>query len=171
MGFRLAAGFLALAALAAHAQTPAPAASPCSGTPSYSTCELVFDLNDADAARNPDVYRSVSLTVNFRAPSQHSYVLPGFWDGGRRLVVRFSPVEAGDWDYLVSSSVGAWDGQKGHFTTTGSESKGFIHPMAVHHWAYSEKANGLYQGHLWIGASEPRFAFLDDAAFHAMVDA
>jgi hypothetical protein len=170
MGFRLAFGFVALAWLAG-AQTAPPAASTCAGTPAYSPCELVFELSAADAARHTNPYATVELSVNFRSPRQHSYALPGFWDGGRRLVVRFSPTEAGEWDYLVSSNIAAWDGQHGAFTTAASESKGFIHPMALHHWAYSEMANGLYQGHLWMGASEPRLAFLDDAAFRAVVDA
>ena len=168
MGFRLAFVFLALAPFTIRAQSPA---SPCGGTPAYSSCELVFELSDADAAKHPDPYRTAELSVNFRSPRQHSYVLPGFWDGGRRMVVRFSPVEAGQWDYLVTSNINTWDGQKGNFTAAASESKGFIHPAALHHWAYSEKANGLDQGHLWMGVSEPRFAFLDDAAFHAVVDA
>jgi hypothetical protein len=60
MGFRLAVGFLALASAAVGAQTPTPAASPCAGTPSYTTCELVFELNDADA-KHPGVYRTVEL--------------------------------------------------------------------------------------------------------------
>ena len=132
---------------------------------------MVFELSDADASKYPDVYRTVQLSINFRSPRGHSYVLPGFWDGGRRLVVRFSPVEAGQWDYLVSSNVAAWEGKTGNFTANASESKGFIHAAALHHWAYSEKANGLDQGHLWMGVSEPRFAFLDDAAFHTVADA
>ena len=171
MGFRLAFGFAALASVAMAAQSSTPAASACGGTPTYSTCEMVFDLSEGDAAKYPDAYRTVELSINFRSPRQHSYVLPAFWDGGRRLVVRFSPTEAGDWDYLVTSNVGTWDGKKGSFTAAASESKGFIHSEALHHWAYSEKADGLDQGHLWMGVSEPRFAFLDDTAFHALVDA
>ena len=170
MGFRLAFGFLALASLAA-AQPSTPAASGCNGTPAYSTCEVVFDLNDADAAKFPDPYRMVQLSVNFRSPRGHSYVLPAFWDGGRRMVVRFAPIEGGQWDYLVTGNVAAWDNKTGNFTAAASDSKGFIHPAALHHWEYSEKANGLDQGHLWMGVSEPRFAFLDDATFHAVVDA
>ena len=170
MGFRLAFGFLALASAVTRAQTP-PAASPCAGTPAYSPCEMVFELSDADSARHPNPYATVELSVNFRSPRQHSYALPGFWDGGRRMVVRFSPTEAGEWDYLVSSNIAAWDGRRGSFTTAPSDSKGFIHPAAVHHWAYSEKANGLDQGHLWMGASEPRLAFFSDADFRAVTDA
>ena len=171
MGFRLAVGFLALASAAVGAQTPTPAASPCAGTPSYSACEMVFELGDADASKHPNPYATVELSVNFRSPRQHSYALPGFWDGGRRMVVRFSPTEVGEWDYLVTSNIAAWEGQKGSFTTAPSDSNGFIHPAALHHWAYSEKANGLDQGHLWMGVSEPRFAFLADGDFRAVVDA
>jgi hypothetical protein len=132
---------------------------------------MVFELSDADSARHPNPYATVELSVNFRSPRQHAYALPGFWDGGRRMVVRFSPTEAGEWDYLVSSNIAAWDGRKGSFTTAPSDSKGFIHAAALHHWAYSEKANGLDQGHLWMGASEPRLAFLTDADFRAVADA
>jgi len=171
MGFRLAFGFLALVSLAAAAQSSAPAPGGCNGTPAYSTCEMVFELNDADAGKMPDPYRMVKLSINFRSPRQHSYVLPAFWDGGRRLVVRFAPTEGGEWDYLVTSNVATWDGKEGNFTAAGSDAKGFIHPAALHHWAYSEKANGLDQGHLWMGVSEPRFAFFDDAQFRAVVDA
>ena len=47
-----------------------------------------------------------------------------------------------------------------------------MHPENVHHWAYSERdARGLYQAHLWMGASELRFASEDDAAFRAVADA
>jgi hypothetical protein len=171
MGFRLAFGFLALASVAAASQSSAPATGGCGGTPAYSTCEMVFELNDADAAKFPDPYRMVQLSINFRSPRQRSYVMPAFWDGGRRLVVRFAPTEGGEWDYLVTSNVPTWDGKTGNFSAAGSDSKGFIHAAALHHWAYSEKANGLDQGHLWMGVSEPRLAFLDDAAFHAVVDA
>src|SRR6202034_2832535 len=95
------------------AQSATPAASGCGGTPAYSTCEMVLELSGADAARYTDPYRMVELSVNFRSPRQHSYVLPAFWDGGRRLMVRFSPTEAGEWDYLVSSNVAAWEGKTG----------------------------------------------------------
>ena len=47
-----------------------------------------------------------------------------------------------------------------------------MHPENVHHWAYTERdARGLYQAHLWMGASELRFASEDDAAFRAVADA
>ena len=171
MGFRSSLAFLALAALPLRAQTAPPAASPCANTPSYSPCEIVFELPPPDAAAHPHPYETVDLTVEFRSPRQHTYALPAFWDGAGRMVVRFSPVEAGNWDYLVKSNIAAWNGQTGHFTTAPSDSRGFIHPAALHHWAYTERANGLDQPHLWMGVTEPRFAFLDDAAARSLADA
>src|ERR1035437_9339607 len=170
MGFRLAFGILGIASLALRAQTAAPAESPCANTPSYTTCELVFELTDQEASAHPNPYATVELTVEFRSPRAHSYALAGFWDGGRRLRVRFSPTEAGQWDYLVTSNIEGWNGQKGNFTTAASDSRGFIRPGALHHWEYTEKANGLDQPHLWMGVSESRMAFVDDAAFRAMAD-
>jgi len=36
---------------------------------------------------------------------------------------------------------------------------------------YTEKSStGLYQPHLWMGATELLFASMDDAAFRALVD-
>ena len=88
------------------------------------------------------------------------------------MVVRFTPVEAGDWDYLVTSNIAAWNEKTGSFkAVAGSDTHGFIHPEAMHHWAYTEKTGGLDQGHLWMGVSEPRLAFLSDGDFRAVVDA
>ena len=171
MGFRLAIGILALASAALRAQTAPAAASPCASTPSYSTCEMVFELSAEDAAAHPNPYATVELTVTFRSPRQHSYALGAYWDGANRLVVRFSPTEVGNWDYLVTSNIATWNQQRGSFSTAPSDSKGFIHPAALHHWEYTEKANGLDQAHLWMGVSEPRFAFMDAAASRAVADA
>jgi hypothetical protein len=171
MGFRLAFGILALASAALRAQTAPAAASTCASTPSYSTCEMVFELSAEDAAAHPNPYATVELTVTFRSPRQHSYALAAYWDGANRLVVRFSPTEVGNWDYLVTSNIATWNQQRGSFSTAPSDSRGFIHPAAMHHWEYTEKANGLDQGHLWMGVSEPRFAFMDDAAWRAVADA
>jgi hypothetical protein len=147
-------------------------AQACNNTPAYSPCDLVFELNDADAARHPEPYKTVELKAEFRSPRHHTYAMPGFWDGGRKMVVRFSPTEAGAWDYRVSGNITAADGKTGTFTAAASPSPGYLRAANVHHWAYTEKtAAGLDQAHLWMGATEMRFAFLDDAAFRAIADA
>ncbi|HEY1337755.1 MAG TPA: DUF5060 domain-containing protein, partial [Bryobacteraceae bacterium] len=92
MGPRL--PLLLVFAAAACAQQP-----PCTGAPAYSPCELTFDLSDTAAAAHPNPYVSVDLRAEFRSPRHRTYMLPAYWDGGRRLVIRFAPTEAGDWDY------------------------------------------------------------------------
>ena len=99
MGLRLAApipamAVLVLAGLALRAQTT----SPCANTPAYATCELVFELSEQAAAAHPQPYRTVEMKAEFRSPRRRTLAMPAYWDGGRRMVVRFSPTEPGDWD-------------------------------------------------------------------------
>ena len=159
MGIRLV--LLALAPLTLLAQ------SPCDKTPAYSPCEMTFDLSDQAAAAHPNPYVSVELKIEFRSPRFRTLAMPGFWDGGRRMVVRFSPTEAGEWQYHVTSNVADWNDKEGSFTAAASEAPGFVRPAEVHHWAWTERN----LPHLWMGANEPRFASLDDASFRAVADA
>ncbi len=52
---------IAALALLAAAALPAQDVSPCNNTPAYSTCELVFELTPAAAAKNPEPYKTVDL--------------------------------------------------------------------------------------------------------------
>lgn len=160
MGMRLAAFLLAAWTLVAQGQ-------PCDKTPAYSRCEMVFDLAAPEAAANPNPYVTVQLRVEFRSPHMHTYGMPAFWDGGGRMVVRFSPTEAGHWDYHVTSNIASWNDKEGSFTAAASDSPGFIQPAEVRHWAYTERN----LAHLWMGATELRFATLPDADFRAVADA
>ena len=158
---RLAALFV-FCALALRAQ------SPCANTRVYSSCDLVFELPAGQA----DPYKTVELKSEFRSPRHHTLAMPAFWAGGNRMVIRFAPTEAGDWDYRVTSNVKEFDGKTGSFTAAASESPGFIRAANTHHWVYTERdARGLDQAHLWMGATEMRFAVEDDAAFRAAADA
>jgi len=163
---------IAALAVLAVAALGAQEVSPCHNTPTYTTCELVFELSDAASAKHPEPYKTLDLKVEFRSPRHRTLALPAYWDGGRRVVVRFAPTEAGDWAYRITSNASEFDGKTGNFTAAASPSPGFIHPENVHHWMYSERdARGLYQAHLRMGASEMRFAFEDDATFRAVADA
>ena len=144
------------------------AQTPCANTPAYSACDMVFELSDKAAAAHPMPYRTVELRGEFRSPRHRTLAVPAFWDGGRRMVIRFAPTEAGDWDYRVTSNIAEWDGKTGSFTAAASTAPGFIRPANVHHWAWTERnPEGLYQAHLWMGADELRFGYVDDATFRA----
>jgi hypothetical protein len=154
--------FLALAQLA-----PAQTSTTCNNTPAYSPCELVFELSQPDAAAHPNPYASVELRAEVRSPRNRTVSIPGFWDGGRRMVIRLTPTESGQWAFHLISNVAALNDQTGVFTASDSDAPGFIKAANMHHWSYTERL----KPHLWMGATELRFAFIDDAAFRAMADA
>src|SRR5256886_17658839 len=97
-----------LFALAVRTQTP------CANTPAYTTCDIVFELSEKAAAAHPDPYKTVELKAEFGSPRHRTMAMPAFWDGGRRIVIRFAPTEAGDWDYRVTSNIADFDGKTGN---------------------------------------------------------
>src|SRR5690348_10549384 len=129
MGKCFAGLWLALVPLALRAQTP------CGNTPAYSPCEITFELNEKDAAMHPQPYATVDLKVDFRSPRHRTLQMPGYWDGARKMVVRFSPTEPGQWDYHVTSNVAEWNDKEASFTAAPSDAPGFIQPANLHHWA------------------------------------
>jgi hypothetical protein len=144
------------------------AQAPCNNTLAFTPCEFTFDLNPQEAAAHPNPYVDVDLSAEFRSPKFHTFKLPAFWDGGQRLVIRFTPTEAGEWLWRVSSNVQRWEGQQGSFTAAESDAPGFVRAANVHHWAWSA---GLgHQPHLWMGDTLYPFAFLDQALFQRIVD-
>ena len=140
--------------------------APCNTTPAYTPCEFLFDLNPQEAAAHANPYSSVELHAEFRSPRFRTYKMPAFWDGGQRLIIRFTPTEAGEWTYRVTSNIQRWDGQAGTFTAAASEAPGFVRPANVHHWAWTEGN----QPHLWMGDTLYTFASLDQASFQTIVD-
>lgn len=128
--------------------------TPCEGIPAYSPCELSFDLSAGDLAAHPNPYVSIDLRAEFRSPHFHTYLMPAFWDGGRKLRIRFTPTEAGQWIYRTTSNIGAFDAKDGSFNAAPSDSPGFVNVANVHHWATDNK-----QPHLWMGYVADRFAF------------
>jgi Domain of unknown function (DUF5060)/Protein of unknown function (DUF4038) len=147
------------------------AQAPCNNTPAFTPCEFVFELNPQESAAHPNPYADVELSAEFRSPHFHTFKLPAFWDGGQRLVIRFTPTEAGEWLWRLSSNVQRWEGQSGAFTTAESDAKGFVRAANVHHWAWTA---GLgREPHLWMGDTLYPFASLvqtDQALFQRIVD-
>jgi Domain of unknown function (DUF5060)/Protein of unknown function (DUF4038) len=128
--------------------------TPCDGTPAYSPCEMVFELSAADIAAHRNPYLDVQLHVEFKSPQFHTYAMPAFWDGGHRMLVRFSPTEAGQWSYRTTSNIPSFDAKEGAFNAASSDSPGYVKAANVHHWATDNK-----QPHLWLGYIDDRFAF------------
>jgi Domain of unknown function (DUF5060)/Protein of unknown function (DUF4038) len=136
------------------------AQTPCEGTPAYSPCEVVFELSAADLRAHPNPYSSVALRAEFRSPRFRTYLMPGFWDGGSKMIIRFTPTEAGQWIYRTTSNIPAFDGKEAMFNAVASDSPGFVNVANVHHWATDNK-----QPHLWMGYIADRFAFLSNDQF------
>jgi hypothetical protein len=164
---------LARAALgAALWLTPLIAQTQCQTMATYSPCEMTFDLNDAEAAAHPNPYATVDVHIEFRSPNHKTYLMPGFWAGGRRMIVRFSATEAGNWAYRISSNIARFDNKTGSFQATASDSAGFIRPANLHHWATLNTENpNDRKPHLWMGDTLLPLGFVDRATFDQILNA
>ncbi len=110
----------------------------CPPTPAYSACDIVFELNDAEAKIHPNPYISVDIHGEFRSPHFKTLLVRAFWDGARRMVIRFTPTEPGEWAGKISSNITRFEGQDLKVNATASEAPGFIRAANVHHWQYTE---------------------------------
>ncbi|MBE0655098.1 MAG: DUF5060 domain-containing protein, partial [Bacteroidales bacterium] len=62
-----------------------------------------IELLSAKTYVNP--FLDVAIEAVFtHTKSGESITLPGFWNGGNRWVVRFSPVRTGEWQYVIKSN-------------------------------------------------------------------
>ena len=144
------------------------AETPCPSVPAFSFCEIPFELNESEFSAHPNPYKTVELRAEFRSPRHRTFLMPAFWDGGHRMVIRFTPTEAGDWDYRVTSNIASFNGKTGNFTAGASDSPGFARVANVHHFAYTGGDGNT--PHLWMGDTLMRFARLDDTEFRQFVD-
>src|ERR1041384_7606676 len=112
MGVRCLLLFIVCAITGLRAQTICPS------MPLYVPCDVVFELNDSEAAAHPNPFVTIDLHAEFRSPRHRTYLMPAFWDGGRRMVIRFSPTEAGEWDYRVSGNLQRFENMAGKFNAT-----------------------------------------------------
>lgn len=134
-----------LVCLAASAQRP------CSQAAVYMPCELGFELTSEEAAAHPRPYETVLLRAEFRSPEFKTYLVHAFWRGGRRLTIRFTPTEAGQWTYRLSGNLPSLDGQQGTFRAEATPPPAtFIRRANVHHWQHTEER----KPHLYMGADD-----------------
>jgi hypothetical protein len=138
----------------------------CPNVPTYSPCEIAVQLNEAEARQHTNPYLTVEVQAEFRSPKYRTFLMPGFWDGGRRVVFRFSPDEPGTWTYRLSGNLAATQEVTGKFTAVESDSAGFIKPANVHHWIYTERL----KPHLWMGDTFYKLATADRTFFDRYVE-
>ena len=143
------------------------AQTPCAPTTLYGRCEIQFELNSQELSAHPNPYLTVQLHAEFRSPKFRTFLMPAYWDGGNRFVIRFAPVDEGEWTYRITSNIARFNDQAGTFVTTPWDAPGFIRPRNVHHWSYADSD----RPHLWIGDTSYNFASMDKAEFTRMVDA
>jgi len=105
------------------------------------------------------------LRVEFRSPSHSTFMMRGYWDGGQTLRVRFTPTEAGEWTYKVTSSSKRLDEQEAKFMAAETNEAGMVNVANLRHWRSTNK-----KPHLWLGAEAP-WLDLDQATLEAWLDA
>jgi hypothetical protein len=143
------------------------AAQNCASVPTYSPCDLVYEMTGAEAAQHPNPYLTVTMHAEFRSPRFRTIMMPGFWDGGRRLVIRVTPVDPGAWTYRVTSNVASVNGKEGTMEATESGHPGFLKVDNRKAWSTTETRSP----HLWMGDTSYRFAWLDDKLFDELLTA
>ncbi len=126
----------------------------------WSPCDFVFDLEGNEQAAG------AQLRAEFKSPRHKTYLLPAFSEGDRRLVIRFSPTEAGPWEYRLTGNIARLSGTLGQFTATESDAPGFVHAANVHHFQTENS-----KPHLWMATGIDQFIVMPKAEFESSVAA
>lgn len=137
----------------------------CPPTPVYSPCDLVLELTESEIAAHGNPYASVKLAAEFRSPGVRTYLLPAFWDGGNRFVVRFAPTDPGKWLVRFSGNIPRFHGMMTSVEATDADVPGFLEHANVHHWRTSKNL----QPHLWMGDTLYSFATMPEETFRAIL--
>ena len=141
----------------------------CQTTPTYKPCEIVLELSDDALKAHPNPVASVDLWGEFRSPAPkfRTHRLPAYWDGGKRMVIRFSPEDPGAWTWRVTGNVPELDGKQGQVTATESEREGFLRPANLHFWIHPESL----KPHLWMGDDHADLFTMQRGVFDRLVAA
>lgn len=158
--------FLALLSLSAIVPVYAAQAPACSdGAKSFLPCEMSFDWRANELPAETSPFKDDVLHIEFRSPNHVTFLMQAFWDGGHSLKVRFSPSEAGQWTYRISSSIKRLDNQESTFNVSDSGMPGFVAVANLRHWWTTNK-----QPHLWLCAAVPLLD-IDQTTFEGWLDA
>ena len=137
----------------------------CPPTPAYSPCDLVFDAAEAEMAPHSNPYLSVTLHAEVRSPRHRTLLMPGFWDGGRRFVIRITPTDPGEWNFRVTSNIASINGITGRIQATSSDHSGFLQVDNKRAWSRTENR----EPHLWMGDTCYPFAWIPRPVFDQVI--
>lgn len=149
---RLTVAGLMLAA-AAHAQQV------CEPTPVYTPCELVFDVNSGDPS-------PVEIRAEIKSPKFKTAMIGAFEEKPNRWVIRFSPTDAGEYQFRVTSNVERFNGKTGSAQALAAEHPGYIRPANLHHWIHPD----TLRPHLWTAAACLDCFTMERSAFEKQVE-
>jgi len=151
-------------ALAAVAALPAQTVDACESVPVYDPCEIVVKLGTSEVAKHASPFTDVELRAEYRSPKGgRTKVMPAFWDGADRFVLRFSPDYEGRWDYRLISNIGSLDKRTGSFEALPADTPGFIEVFNTRYFRYPLTNSP----HFWLGDSLLGLAAMAWDAFEA----
>lgn len=153
--------------LALLSAVPLMAQEVCQPTPIYTPCDIVMELNDQEAAAHPNPFLTVDLRAEIRSPRSRTVLMQAYWAGGRKMVIRFAPMDPGTWDFKITGNIERFNGKLGQTQATESADGGFLIPANVHHWMTSETR----KAHLWMGDTYLDFATVPQREFDSFVTA
>jgi hypothetical protein len=135
-------------ALAPRILAQSSAFTACSEAKAWLPCEIQLELDATEAQAHPEPWRSVELKAEVKSPRFRTFLAEAFWAGARKLTIRFTPTEAGRWEFKLSSNLKRLDNLSGSVEASASDLAGFIQRANVHHW----RSLGNLKPHLWHGA-------------------
>lgn len=110
----------------------------CPSTPLFSVCDITFDVGSDSVTQ---------LQAEVKSPKFKTSLVPAFHDGGAKWIIRVAPVDAGTYEFRLTSNITRLNGKTGTFEATPSEHLSFIRPANAHHWIHPETLTP----HLWVG--------------------
>jgi hypothetical protein len=121
--------------------------TPCPDIGVFTPCEINFELSEEEAKAHPEPWKTVQLSAEVKSPRYRTILAEAFWDGGRKLQIRFTPADEGVWEYRLTSNIARFDKVTGKMNALPADVPGFIERANVHHW----KQTGSGKAHLWMG--------------------
>ncbi len=84
--------------------------------PKWSTYDI--ELTSGSSYANGYAAGPASFSATFTGPGGVTQKVRGFWDGGKKYTIRFTPTVEGTWSYATSSSDATLNGQTGTINAT-----------------------------------------------------